>query len=52
LNCSQASKAIQVSFNFGGTEFSCELGCSELCGVDMDAISERLLTSGAFTSNG
>ena len=28
--------------------FTCELGCSALCGVAMDAVVDQLVASGAF----
>ncbi len=28
--------------------FNCELGCSAPCGIDMDAIADRLIASSAF----
>jgi len=31
--------------------FTCELGCSEPCGVDMETIADRLLASGEFTGS-
>jgi len=31
--------------------FICELGCSAPCGVNIDLISERLLSSGLFTQD-
>jgi hypothetical protein len=39
--------AVQLWWDGG----ACELGCSEPCGVDMDAIADLLLACGAFASD-
>ena len=41
-------KGYPEQFQLWWDGFTCELGCSEPCGVDMDEVSDRLLGSGAF----
>jgi hypothetical protein len=37
-------------FAFWWDGFTCELGCSAVCGVDLDAVRDRLVASGLFAT--